>query len=337
MATTSVESDGQTRVLPLSASGWLVGPWFDFFFLANAFWPLLLLLMLAGGFDARAGVEFWQMYFVTTPHRWITLSLVFLDAERFRERRVAYIGVFAGTVALCLAVRGWTGRLTCLLAVDYIWNAWHFAAQHHGIYRIYGRMAQPNRTAGLVLEKVLMRLFLLYVILRVAGGTWSNAPLEFWLERIDWAILIIPVSLLLHELSATGGTSAGRLVYFCSVSGLYLAMLWAAHTHRPGLVLMLATASALFHAIEYLSIVGWQVQRRAAAQTSLKPAAARSLFAQLAPDWGLTLASFMVILGLAGWMADRHLVEFWLTLNVIAAFLHYAYDGMIWKNRRARN
>ena len=67
------------------------------------------------------------------------LPVVFGDRDRFRRRRLAFVGVAAAVVAVVLGVRLSTGALVCLLAVDYVWNAWHFAAQHHGIYRVYGR------------------------------------------------------------------------------------------------------------------------------------------------------------------------------------------------------
>jgi hypothetical protein len=48
----------------------------------------------------------------------------------------------------------------------------------------------------------------------------------------------------------------------------------------------------------------------------------------------LALAAFILPLGLGGWFMDQNLMEFWLFLNVIAAFLHYAYDGLIWRSPR---
>jgi hypothetical protein len=92
---------------------------------------------------------------------------------------------------------------------------------------------------------------------------------------------------------------------------------------------MLATASALFHAIEYLALVGWSVQRRHGGRTD-----ERNLLARIVPQWGLALAMFLAILGLGGWFLDQHWLQLWLTINVIVAFMHYAYDGMIWKHRR---
>jgi hypothetical protein len=55
------------------------------------------------------------------------------------------------------------------------------------------------------------------------------------------------------------------------------------------------------------------------------------LLAHLVPRWGIALAVFVVVLGAGGWLIDQRFVEAWLFLNVVAAFLHYAYDGLIWR------
>jgi len=312
------------------SAGWLVGPWFDGLLVANLAWPVLLLLQLDEGFAGREGLTFWQIYFITTPHRWITLALVFLDRERFGQRRFAFLAVAGVVAAVCLGVRFTTGTLTCLLAIDYVWNAWHFAAQHHGIYRIYGRLSEPARSGAwaLGIEKWSLRLFLLYVILRIAGATWSSESLEQWLRIGDFAATLVPLALVAADLRRGRASSQGRALYLVSVCGLYLAILWAVHMRRPALVLSLATASALFHAIEYLSLVAWSVQKRHAAAGSRL-----GLLGYLAPRWAIALGLFLLVLGVGGWLLDRYWLEAWLTVNVIVAFLHYAYDGMIWRNR----
>jgi hypothetical protein len=295
---------------------------------ANVAWPLLLLAQVGQGFDGRAGLQFWQVYYITTPHRWITLALVFLDRERFQERKGLFLALAACFVALCVGVRLTTGTLTCLLAIDYVWNAWHFAAQHHGIYRIYGRMTEPSRATGMAFEKWSMRLFLLYVILRVAGGTWSYPSLEQWLRTLDWLAPAVPFGLILSDLVRGPRGSQGRLVYLLSVSALYLSLLWAVHTRRPALVLSLATASALFHALEYLTLVSWSVQRR-----HVTTGDRMGLLGYLAPRWAIALGLFVLILGAGGWLMDQRLLHAWLLINLIVAFLHYAYDGLIWRSR----
>jgi hypothetical protein len=55
----------------------------------------------------------------------------------------------------------------------------------------------------------------------------------------------------------------------------------------------------------------------------------------LVPRWGLALTVFVVILGAGGWFMDQRYLEAWLTINVVVAFLHYAYDGLIWRRRQA--
>ena len=333
MSVAAIEQSAQPAARRPSAvrgRGWLVGPWFDAFCVANIAWPLVVFAQFGEGFGGRAGIEFWQVYFVTTPHRWITLALVFLDRPRFRERRGVFLGIAAIVAAVCAGMRTTTGALTCLLAIDYVWNAWHFAAQHHGIYRIYGRLSEPERTAGRTVEKWGLRLFLLYVTLRIAGATWSHESLERGLRMGDWAVAAIPVWLFVHNLLRYRPGALGRITYLLSVSGLYLALLWAVHDRRPALVLSLATASALFHAIEYLSVVGWSVRKRHA-----EAGERLGLLGWLVPRWGIALGVFLIILGAGGRLLAERLLETWLFLNVIAAFLHYAYDGLIWRRPRA--
>jgi hypothetical protein len=68
-----------TRARP---RGWLVAPWFDALLIANLGWPIVALAPVSDLLGGQDGVAFWQLYYVTTPHRWITLALVFLDRDR---------------------------------------------------------------------------------------------------------------------------------------------------------------------------------------------------------------------------------------------------------------
>jgi len=296
--------------------------------IANVGWPLLLLLQIGEGFGGHDGLQFWQIYFITTPHRWITLALVFLDSERFGQRRFAFLSIAAAVIVACLGIRLTTGALTCLLTIDYIWNAWHFASQHHGIYRIYqNRSGLVLRTSvALSFEKWAIRMFLLYVILRVAGATWSYATLEQSLRTADWAVLAIPVWLLMQE--SIRPADLGGKIYLASVMALYISLLLAVHFNIPALVLSLATASAIFHATEYLALVAWVVHGRHSAHPSQL-----GVMSYLVPRWGLALGTFILVLGAGGWLLQKQYLQTWLLVNVIVAFLHYAYDGLIWRSR----
>lgn len=300
-------------------------------FVSNVLWPLLLLLQHDEGFSGRSAVQFWQVYFVTTPHRWITIFLVLLDRRRSRGQTATYIGLATIVVSVCVGTRILTGALTCLLTVDYIWNAWHFAAQHHGVYRIYSRMSPGDATSGSAIhcQKWLMRSFLLYVTLRIASSTFAGVNVEPWIAISDLGVLAIPAILIIVELRAAFQGSLGRRLYFFSVIGIYSALLWAVSTNRPGLTLSLATASAWFHASEYLAVVGWHVQRHGAVAGGASP-----VLSWLAPRWAVAISTFAVILGSGSWLFEHRFIESWLLINVIVAFLHYGYDGFIWKARR---
>jgi hypothetical protein len=191
-------------------------------------------------------------------------------------------------------------------------------------------MGRPAPPLGLVIEKWSLRVFLLYVILRIVSATWPDAAWSDTLGHIDWLAACLPVALLIWAMLRWRANPPGRFVYLVSVLGLYATLLWVVHTQRISLVLPLATASALFHAIEYLALVGWSVRQRHEAMGGQM-----GMLAYFVPRWEIALVFFIVILGAGAWLMDQGLMEAWLAINVVVAFLHYAYDGMIWRRRAA--
>jgi hypothetical protein len=122
----------------------------------------------------------------------------------------------------------------------------------------------------------------------------------------------------------------GGVVYRASVFALFIGMLWAVHMKRPEMVLAFATASAMFHATEYLAIVGWTLRKKRNADNS-----ALGLLGWIIPRWASLMIVFMMALGASGYWLDQRVQEAWLTINVAVAFLHYAYDGLIWRRPAA--
>jgi hypothetical protein len=320
-----------SAVAPLRTNRqWLLSPALDCLLVANLFWPVLVLLQTAPGFYGTAGVSFLQLYFVTTPHRWITLAIVLTDRQRYRERRTAFAGIAAVVFAATIGIRLSTGSLTCLLAADYLWNAWHFASQHHGIYRIYQHSSGTFSTSLRTTEKWVLRGFLLFVIFRTAtstayGDTWKQIALA------DWPMLILAAGLIMRDVVWITPFRPARFLYLASMLTLYSALLLSVRSGHPALTLSLATASAWFHASEYLAVVTWQYQKDPRQSTGQSTA-----LALLLPQFGLTILTFVLVMGSSAWLMNQTVAEIWLTINVMAAFLHYAYDGMIWKSRAPR-
>jgi hypothetical protein len=292
---------------------------------ANVGWPLLPLAYLAAGHDLPA-LEFWQIYYLTTPHRWITLLLVLLDGDRREGRAGLFAGLAVAAAALVSGVWLATGSFRCLLLVDFVWNAWHFGAQHAGIARIYGRRAGQ---AAAALEKHLVRGLVVYTILQVPGwpAAWLGTRAGAVLGPLDVAAWLVAAWLVVSAWSVPGRARAGHAVYVTSVALLYAAMLAAVRQGSPPLRDGLFVAAALMHATEYLAIVTHYARGRASGGSS-------GAFQDLARTWGLVLVAFVVVVGTADVLTQRHALELAVGLNLAAALLHYAYDGLIWRLRR---
>jgi hypothetical protein len=270
-------------------------------------------------------LEFYQVYFLTTPHRWITLLLVSTDPER----RQAGTGLFVALAMAASAVVGlawWlTGTFLCLLLVDFVWNAWHFGSQHAGILRIYGRKSHLAYSA---FEKHGLRLFVLYTILRIPPDLSYSLGITRDLGQVlDTVALIVPVLLIARALRPAPPEALGKRIYQLSVASLYAAILV---THAMGLSALAAAlfvGGALFHATEYLAIVTHYAMRRARG-------GAASPFQRMARQWALVLGVFLLVVGSLDILGQGWFFELAAGLNLIAAFLHYSYDALIWKLRQ---
>lgn len=327
---------------------WLVGPWFDLFFLANLAWPIAVLLFYTRSLhrDASLGeveefdsLVLFQMYFLSTPHRWITLVLVFCDSDRFWKEPAKFGGLALGLITLGLALVGVAGflpyaggSLMLLMMLDYIWNAWHFAAQHAGISRIYGRIARPEQSFGHAeFEKMALRTLVLWVFLRfavyMATRSQYGANVEWiapWLQWLDPLALVPAIVLVAREVGAFRPQCLGRLFYIGSVIAIYAAQLLAIRVESMAWMMAFFFAGAIFHAVEYLAICNWSVQKRTT-----------GIWRYQITRTGIALFAFMAVLGAANWFVNVQSLYAWQLITLLVSLLHYAYDGIIWRAKPA--
>jgi len=304
---------------------WIVSPAFDLLFFANLPWVLCLIPGLAA--DPANPVSFWQVYFLTTPHRWITLLLVATDPDRRGGRDRLFVGFAILAVGVVAGTYLAAGTLLCLALIDTVWNAWHFGSQHAGVLRIYGRKVGGGWPA---LEKHGTRWFVTYVALRVPG--WSTGALrsdpylDAVVRTIDLAVFAIPALLLAVQVRDFTRVGVGKLTYTASVAAVYSGLLLAVRADAGPLLIALTLASSVFHATEYLAIVTHYAWRR--------QAGGPGAFRAMAANWGLVLILFVGGLGLFEASCGTALGDLWVGGNLAAAFLHYTYDGLIWKLRK---
>lgn len=319
---------------------WLVSPWFDLLFVANVlWWPLAVVLSLDGAPAVMGPLSLFQIYFLSTPHRWITLVMVFLDTERFWKEPLRFGGIglslVAGGLGLVWFASLWpqaTSSLMFLMMVDYAWNAWHFAAQHAGIARIYGRLSRPDMDEpAVVFERTALRLLVLWAFFRQAmyvsnqkdvfQGVLSLMPGVSWLDPILVAPALV---VLVKEVRDFRMSSRGRLAYLLSVVSLYAGQLLAIRAENHLWMQSLFLGTAVFHATEYLAVVNWSVQKRTS-----------GIWKYQLSRTGLGVLVFMIVLGVTNLAINSTSAYAWALLTLLVSLLHYAYDGMIWKSKPA--
>ena len=93
-----------------SATGWIVSPAFDLLFFANVLWLLAFLPAYLSP-EGEPYVEFWQVYFIATPHRWITHFLVVMDPDRRSGRNWLFAVIAVGLALVICGVQIGTGSL----------------------------------------------------------------------------------------------------------------------------------------------------------------------------------------------------------------------------------
>jgi hypothetical protein len=343
VVTSDVRPTLEQTPAPVRRSPWLISARFDLLFVANVFWPLFLLVGLIGSSVVSEALDFWMVYLLITPHRWVTLVLVFGDHDRYAERPRAFMGIAVAMTAVVATNAVAVPTLTLLLVMDYLWNALHFSAQHAGIARIYGRIAAPKDESGVRLEKYLLRAFCLYVIFRLGAPLMADDRSRWlgWLDAVvpvmtwtDLWVLAIPIYLLARDLARFTPGAAGRLAYLASVCVLYSTILLTTHftSHREGanpIAAGLLIGVTVFHSTEYFAIVTWSVRKRYG-----KPGVGSGVMPKFAKRWVWFLVAFMGSLGLGAWMLHSHFVREWFLVNMLVSFLHYAYDGLIWKAKK---
>lgn len=299
-------------------------------FVAVVLWPLALIPVLGDG--PTAPLSIWQLYFVTTAHRWITLLIVGFDPDRRGGRDSLFVAIAIAAAVLVVGIYFCTGGLACLIVLDLVWNIWHFGSQHAGILRIYARKVGGGWPW---LERYGVRAFVVYAGVRVTAAFATHlgqspgvtdSSIRQLIVAFDHLILLIPIGIVVTNLIDGVSGRWGKLAYASSVSVLYSGLILSLN-YAPQLVVPFALASALMHATEYLAVVTHYAWQR-------RTVGSAGRFRAMSANWLLILVWSMLGLGAFSALSGSVWVELWLAANLFAALLHYAYDGLIWKLRK---
>src|SRR5207302_1658312 len=132
------------------------------------------------------------------------------------------------------------------------------------------------------LERWGLRGFVTYGAVRAAvwatGDARSDPDALFWLHTLDFAFLLVPVSLLVTNLVGANRDRIGKFAYLTSVCLLYSGLVLSLRFGWNKLFLVFIAAGSMFHAVEYLAIVTHYAWRRETVGTD-------GLFRVLARSW----------------------------------------------------
>ena len=320
-ASTGIPTSSGVDASVAGRSGWIVSPLFDLLFFANLLWLLAFVPAFVSA-EGKPHVEFWMAYYLATPHRWMTILLAVFDPDRREGKTWQFVAIAVLTALLIGAVVWVDGNLRRLALLYALLVGWHFASQHAGILRIYSRKAGGGRRW---LETWPPRIFVLYGSMRLLPGL-DNALRYLFLEldTVDLVMLGIPAVMLAVELFDRPWQRLPKLLYLASFSGLYSALILAAHFHNRTLCFALLAGATIFHSVEYLAGATHYAWRR-------RTLGSAGVFQKMARNWAIVFPWYVVGAGLIYNFGDKSFVFIWFIVNLWASILHCAFDGMMWK------
>lgn len=351
----------------------MIGPVCDLAALAFGWLPFYLWLVVGlglgaepfgGGLTGRAAEEATALAVlaalaISYVHRHYTFVVVYGDREVFSQRARAYWLAPASIVAIVALAKATAGLSPATVAgvklspwqlalfVTGAWNIWHTLQQRYGLLRIYAgklgggtqlpEQARRDRaliwlaTATVAVALPLLRPQLLggHVNARKLGRVLAPLAEAWWawalLVAVSGALGYVLLRWLAHELRApaTPAQRAPRLALMGSTLLLFAVFL----LHGPVIgYLCFGTA----HAIEYMAFVhhyglkkyGRGAGRRGAAAAILRDA--RIAVPGLAG--GLLLVFWLI--------HEQRRTDVYLIYYTATSWLHFLYDGWIWKVRR---
>lgn len=335
---------------PVKSFSWIGSAPVDLIFFGFGWIPVFLAFVFAQNLGMRTHV--WPVLlvlvlFINFAHRHLTMPLVYGDREQFGRRPWAYIGLpifflLLTTATLLYMEPGKTKPIrpyfTALIFLSVAWTIYHTLMQKMGILRIYSRKAGYGSAR---LDKAMLFSWFGFLFFACAASPSIERraarlssvgrilkkflePLMPFLPYVAW--LALAFALVVTFLYFKTEWSAGRRfhwpknLFLLSILLLYLTFLYD-----------FLVGYAIFgfsHAIEYLAFVYIFAGRKYRARPPNSSWMARAVTRQ-----ALIFGVFMVAMGLFflpwRWISNSTLQ--WYVVG--SSFLHFIYDGWIWKVR----
>lgn len=311
---------------------WIKNPLTDSIYFSFG-WILVFLALLI--FQNHLGLIIVITLLFNYVHRHLTMALVYGQKEEFDKRRQVYIYLpVIAVVATALSV--YFKVFPYLLTLSVLWTMYHSVAQKYGFTRIYSRKAGYGK--GWVDKGILYSWFfylffamLLYeqsTILKYNAGRvilGHAAPYMGYIASLSYILIAVSIIFTLiyiyQEFINRKQISIPKNIFVISTLSIYAIFF---HSMIIGYVVF-----GFSHAIEYIAFVNIFV-----ASKYKKVDDSKKLFKKISNKQWLYSGAFsavIVVLSLIGMKLDQNA---FLIYIVGSSFLHFIYDGLIWKVRQ---
>jgi hypothetical protein len=324
-----------------TASLWIAGPRTDLFFFSFG-WILALAAFVAVdelGFQHRSGLLYLSLLVFNFLHRHLTFPLVYADPEQFERHRRAYVILppffLTLTVVSFFHVRGLFLFLEFLAVA---WTIYHTIMQKVGLLRVYSR---KSGVGNLWLDKALPFCWIGVITFHAASDPTLRTqaayffdipirtlPLSQATESALWTVTVfaavatlsLTVFYVREELRNRARFSAPKVLY-----GLSILMLYATFYYDIGVGYVVFGFS---HAIEYVAFVNVYARKKYGARPRGSSLMARAVRHQAGVMGAYCVAMVLIFL------CWNSLSQISLDVYILGSgFLHFIYDGWIWKMR----
>ena len=311
---------------------WIQNSWADTIFYSFG-WIVILVLLLM--FQNNYAWIILIVLLFNYVHRHYTFALVYGENEEFSRRRLIYIALPVLAIIVTFIFIKYDS-FKILLTISIIWTMYHTVAQKYGLTRIYSRKAGygEGRTELWLIYSWFIFIFLFmaiqeqHTVERYRAGRVILGFLGEYMQYVNVLAYVAGAACIYFtarytyiEIKNWRQISIPKNIYVISIVLLFSIFLYS--------LVIGYIVFAFSHALEYIAFVNFFVSskyKKRPEHKSLLASASKKLWI-----YSSLFAIIVILASLYGRQWNRQALEIYI---VGSSFLHFIYDGMIWKVRR---
>lgn len=312
---------------------WIQNPLSDLLFYSLGWIAVLIALIVFPNYWASIILIVLLFNYV---HRHYTFALVYGEKNEFNKHKRTYVMLPIAATAVT-AVSVFTNLFYLLLTVSVVWTMYHTIAQKYGITRIYSRKAGYGNGS---IDKGIIYSWFAFIFLYSAytgketlmkydAGKVLLSHITSYMNIINYLIamsLVVALYFTLRyfyiEYQNRDKLSIPKNIYVISIIALFMTFLYSL---EAGYIVF-----GFSHALEYIAFVNFFV----AAKYSKPDVPKNSLLSKASKKLWLYSGLFTIAIVVFCLIGRGFNEQAFLIYIIGSSFLHFIYDGMIWKVRR---